>query len=185
MSLPNTSTSNSDSVAVIRVACPGGCVVDAIYHSGASCSAAGPTTDEQVGEWMDGGEARFDAKMKNTFGTFEGFTENGASCRSGFRTIKVVMLNLRCVNPKPERVAAAAAISNAIGGMAYLQGRHSVMPANPRGHDHELSSFTAALFTAVPSRPFFPRGFAWDEGFHQVRSIMGCRVAKTNDIVRS
>ena len=55
-------------------------------------------------------------------------------------------------------------LSNMLGGMGYFYG--SSLVGLPDGR--QMESQPAALFTAVPSRSFFPRGFLWDEGFHQV-----------------
>ena len=59
---------------------------------------------------------------------------------------------------------AEAAVSNAVGGMAYFYGHSWVQ----RGNEPVQNSWETPLFTGVPSRSFFPRGFLWDEGFHQL-----------------
>eukprot|EP00624_Nannochloropsis_granulata_P000963 evm.model.NODE_14286_length_23795_cov_21.451103.4 len=77
----------------------------------------------------------------------------------------------------PQEIEAAeAAFSNTIGGVGYFHGQTPIKGRSiNRGDEEEgggrtpiLNSFPTSLFTAVPSRSFFPRGFLWDEGFHQL-----------------
>lgn len=56
-----------------------------------------------------------------------------------------------------------AGLSNMLGGIGYFFGSSLVKVG-----DNVLQTPPAALLSAVPSRSFFPRGFLWDEGFHQV-----------------
>jgi mannosyl-oligosaccharide glucosidase len=76
-----------------------------------------------------------------------------------------------------------AMLSNLIGGVGFFHGDDLVDRSASPAYDEENEGFweetaearAAAqpvlegpkdLFTCVPSRPFFPRGFLWDEGFH-------------------
>ncbi|GAV87816.1 Glyco_hydro_63 domain-containing protein [Cephalotus follicularis] len=64
-----------------------------------------------------------------------------------------------------------AAIGNLLGGIGYFYGQSRIsVPRDSKLKTHEnfISYWPAELYTAVPSRPFFPRGFLWDEGFHQL-----------------
>ncbi|KAJ3325804.1 Processing alpha glucosidase I, partial [Gonapodya sp. JEL0774] len=60
------------------------------------------------------------------------------------------------------------ALSNLFGGVGYFYG-DSVNVREGFGVDPPPGSLEPveahALFASVPCRPFFPRGFLWDEGF--------------------
>ncbi|KAK4413227.1 Mannosyl-oligosaccharide glucosidase GCS1 [Sesamum alatum] len=82
----------------------------------------------------------------------------------------------RCFNISDELNSDAitvgkAALGNLLGGIGYFYGQSKIaLPPSSKqlpGTNY-ISYWPAELYTAVPSRPFFPRGFLWDEGFHQL-----------------
>ncbi|KAI0987875.1 hypothetical protein GJ496_006427 [Pomphorhynchus laevis] len=56
-------------------------------------------------------------------------------------------------------------LSNMLGGMGYFHGQAKVQ----KDSDTSFRRYwPASLFSAVPSRSVFPRGFMWDEAFHHL-----------------
>lgn len=92
--------------------------------------------------------------------------------------------------------------SNLIGGIGYFYGDSVVDRSYAPEYEEENEGFwqetaearmrqggirlegPSELFTSIPSRPFFPRGFLWDEGFHLV-PIADWDMDLTLEIVRS
>ncbi|KAI1765931.1 glycoside hydrolase family 63 protein [Hypoxylon sp. FL1150] len=92
-------------------------------------------------------------------------------------------------------------LSNLAGGIGYFYGKHVVDRSYAPEYEEENEGFweeTAEararkqeqlqgpyeLFSSIPSRPFFPRGFLWDEGFHLL-PIVDWDIDLTLEIVKS
>eukprot|EP00658_Telonema_sp_P-2_P005205 TRINITY_DN11952_c0_g1_i2.p1 TRINITY_DN11952_c0_g1~~TRINITY_DN11952_c0_g1_i2.p1 ORF type:complete len:610 (+),score=80.98 TRINITY_DN11952_c0_g1_i2:396-2225(+) len=65
-----------------------------------------------------------------------------------------------------ERRFGEYALSAVLGGMGYWHG--STIEKSGTDPSGTVTAKSVPLFSAVPCRPFFPRGFLWDEGFHQL-----------------
>ncbi|NWT75430.1 GCS1 glucosidase, partial [Prunella himalayana] len=65
--------------------------------------------------------------------------------------------------PRGQLLLHQAALSEMLGGIGFFHGR-SLLRSEQR--EEPVPGMEAVLFTAVPSRSCFPRGFLWDEGFH-------------------
>eukprot|EP01083_Nonionella_stella_P149558 475223_1 len=101
---------------------------------------------------------------------------NAASERFTARFERVFGLDARGLSVESQKVAMAA-LSNMLGGIGYFHGTSQIRPRkfkktfseNGEPEEPPVEWLPArSLYASVPSRSFFPRGFYWDEGFHQL-----------------
>ncbi|TRY99540.1 hypothetical protein DNTS_020832 [Danionella cerebrum] len=115
--------------------------IEVLFESGSSWDRPNQLVGSVLTEELEKHKAAFDDKFEGTFGLQA----------QGFSSAQIQF--------------AKAALSNMLGGMGYFFGQSVVQSVY---NEHPVLYPEGPLFTAVPSRSFFPRGFLWDEGFHQL-----------------
>ncbi|XP_026216230.1 mannosyl-oligosaccharide glucosidase [Anabas testudineus] len=115
--------------------------IEVLFESGSFYDRPNQLVGSIMTEELEKRKAEFNTKFEKTFGLeSKGFSQ--AHIKFG-----------------------KAALSNMLGGIGYFYGQSVVQSAY---NEYPILYPEGALFTAVPSRSFFPRGFLWDEGFHQL-----------------
>lgn len=117
-----------------------GFVMDIAYHSNTDLSnMAGPPIGDDYTEILSEKQKKFTNRFEKTFNLHE----------KGYNTKDIKF--------------AQSALSNMVGGIGYFYGSSRVQSVHTK---EPVPYWKAPLYTSVPSRSFFPRGFLWDEGFH-------------------
>lgn len=135
------------------------------------------------------GEFQFDIIFKSSSGpevTSEALDTAIASTSKSFKDqFPKIFKPQKPFDEKDHQLCAESMLSNLAGGIGYFYGDSLVDRSYAPEYDEEDEGFwepaaeararnqptpdsPAKLFTSVPSRPFFPRGFLWDEGFHLI-----------------
>ncbi|CAH0553767.1 unnamed protein product [Brassicogethes aeneus] len=113
--------------------------IDIVYESGSFYDRPDTFSGESYTQALNWHSTRFGQKFENIFGLQ----------KKGFKDDDIEF--------------AQSTLSNTVGGIGYFYGASRVQSfynADP------VYYWNAPLYTGVPSRSFFPRGFLWDEGFH-------------------
>jgi len=151
----------------------GGFQMDLQFADGDILPSWQPLSPSKIGELITKREGEFDQKLRDRLlHRHQHHTSENVSGEEGRKGSD------RAIMEK----TASFALSNHLGSMVYTHGSITYEPdsespvfkAEPgrRGQPHLKETDTLPLFSGVPSRSFFPRGFLWDEGFHL---LLTCR----------
>ncbi|XP_017783438.1 PREDICTED: mannosyl-oligosaccharide glucosidase [Nicrophorus vespilloides] len=113
--------------------------LDVVFESGSVSSRENMLAGDVYTQELQWQRLRFNQRFEDTFNLQE----------KGYKTREIQF--------------AQAALSNMLGGIGYFYGTSRVQSSYTKD---PVPYWKASLYTGVPSRSFFPRGFLWDEGFH-------------------
>lgn len=146
----------------------------------AECNNRGDCIRKEVDDLLAHYTSTFDAHFNEVFD----FTAASADVPAADEGTSTAMVAPEFTAGEIE--AAKVCLSSVLGGFGYFQGVPSIGVAtdvDSESADRSVNKFrtsnelvkaqslkpsTISLFTASPSRTAFPRGFLWDEGFHQM-----------------